>query len=704
MNRPILFLCLAMGLAACGPLNPPAEMSPPLAERIEEKLVMHGDTRLDYYYWMNQRENPAVIDYLEAENAYREAMMAHTTALQENLFEEKKARMPQDEESVPFFRNGYFYYTRYEAGGEYPVYCRRQGSMDAPEEVMIDVNELAAPHAYYSVRSTTVSDDNRLLAFAVDTVGRRQFTIMLKDLETGLMQATGIKNAGGDLVWAADNATLFFSTIDPVTLRYDRINRYDIHAGEPPVEVYYEADETFYNTRVSRSKDGRFVMITISSTLSNETHLLEATNPAGTFRVFQSRQPDLLYGVTPYKDRFYVLTNLDAQNFRLMQAPLGATGTDAWREVIPHQSDVLLEGMEVFDDFLVVQERSGGLRQMRITRQSTGETHYLEFGEEAYTAGISTNPEMDSQVLRYTYTSLTTPNSTFDYDMVSRENTLLRQQEVLGGFDADKYETRRLQATARDGVGVPVTLVYRKGMERDGSNPLLLYGYGSYGSSTDPRFNSTIISLLDRGFIFAIAHIRGGQELGRQWYEDGKLLKKKNTFYDFIDCGRFLVEEGYTRPEVMFARGGSAGGLLVGAVVNLEPELFKGVIAAVPFVDVVTTMLDETIPLTTAEYDEWGNPNIREYYEYMLSYSPYDNISEQAYPHLYITSGLHDSQVQYWEPTKWVAKLRQYHTGDQLILLDTNMEAGHGGASGRFSRLWELARQYAFLLDLAERE
>ncbi len=698
MNRYLTTLLLIGMLASCGPQS--ESHDPPVAMQIEEMLISHGDTRIDFYYWMNDRTNPDVIAYLEAENEYLDAMMAHTEELQETLFEEMQARMPQDDESPPFLRNGYYYYTRFEAGAEYPIYCRKKGSLDAPEEILIDVNKLAEPYPYFGVRGYDISPDNRLMVFTYDTVGRRQFTIMVKDLETGEMNPTGIQNAGGDLAWAADNATFFFSTIDPVTLRYNRVHRYDIHGNGSPEEVYHESDESF-RVGVSRSKDDRFLMLNIRSTLSSETRILETSNPAGSFRVFQPRQPDLLYRVFPYKDRFYVLTNLDAGNFRLMQASLSATFRNNWSEVIPHRSEVLLENIEVFDDFLVLQERSMGLRQLRIIDQGSGEEHYLAFDEEAYTANISVNAEMSSTILRYNYTSLTTPNSTYDYDMVNRSSTLVKQQEVLGGFDPADYETRRLYAPARDGVKVPLTIVYRKGMEKDGNNPLLLYGYGSYGSSADPRFNTNAISLLDRGFIYAIAHIRGGQDLGRQWYEDGKLLKKKNTFYDFIDCGKYLIDQAYTNPEVMFASGGSAGGLLVGAVVNMAPELFNGVIAAVPFVDVVTTMLDETIPLTTEEYDEWGNPNDPEYYHYMLSYSPYDNLSYQAYPNLYVTSGLHDSQVQYWEPTKWVAKLRQYNTGDGIILLDTNMEAGHGGASGRYRRLREVARQYAFILDLA---
>ncbi len=699
-NRVIYMLILAM-LAGCGPGKKKEELLPPLAEIHEKKLVIHGDTRIDNYYWMREKENPEVIAYLEAENAYLEAVMAHTDRLQAELFYEMKNRIRLDDESAPYFRNGYFYYTRYEEGSEYPIFCRKAGTLDAEEEIMLDVNQLAAPHPYYRVGSFDVSPDNRWLAFTADTVGRRRYTMMVKDLATETYTATNIENAGGDVVWAADNQHLFFTSIDPHTLRYDKINRLNFLRDAEPESVYEELDETYYFIGVSRSKDNRYLLINTNSTLSNEVWLLEADDPLGNFRVFQPRRRDLRYQVSSYNGKFYVLTNHEALNFRLMETTGKNTGMEHWQEVVPHRPDVLLERVELFDDFMVLQERERGLRNMQIINKVTGKRHYLPFEEEAYTAHIGVNPEMSTNVLRYNYTSLTTPNSTYDYNMETGETTLIKQQEVLGDFDPADYETRRYYATARDGVEVPVTVVHRNGIEKDGNNPLLLYAYGSYGSSADPRFNINALSLLDRGFVYAIAHVRGGQDLGRQWYEDGKLLKKKNTFYDFIDCAEFLIAEQYTSPEQLFARGGSAGGLLVGAVVNDRPELFKGVIAAVPFVDVVTTMLDESIPLTTAEYDEWGNPNDPTYYAYMLSYSPYDNIKQQEYPYILVTSGLHDSQVQYWEPTKWVAKLRTHHTGDQKILLYTNMEAGHSGASGRFQRLRELAREYAFLLDLA---
>lgn len=693
-----MFLFVMM--AGCGQVQDGEKAEPPIAEMHKKELIMHGDTRIDHYYWMRDRENPEVISYLEAENAYTEAMLAHTSTLQEQLFNEMKGRIRQDDQSAPFFRNGYFYYTRFEEGKEYPIYCRKQGTLDAEEEVMIDVNELAEPHPYYRVGSYDVSLDNRWLAFTVDTVGRRQYTVLLKDLATGTTKKTGITNAGGDVVWAADNQTIFYTSIDPLTLRYDKINRYNFIDDQPPVTVYEEKDETYYYIGVSRTKDNRYLMINANSTLSNEVWLLRTDDPMGDFLVFQPRRRDLRYSVWSYNGKFYVLTNHEAQNFRLMETLTGKTEINYWKEVVPHRPAVLLENIEVFDDFLVLQERERGLRQLQIMNKLTGENHYLPFDEEAYTASISINPEMTTPMLRYNYTSLTTPASTYDYNMQTGENVLIKQQEVLGGFSPGNYETRRYYATARDGVEVPVSVVFKKGIELNGENPLLLYAYGSYGMSADPRFNINALSLLDRGFVYAIAHVRGGQEMGRHWYEDGKLLRKKNTFTDFIDCAEFLVAENYTRPELLFARGGSAGGLLMGAVVNERPDLFMGVIAAVPFVDVVTTMLDESIPLTTAEYDEWGNPNIREYYDYMLSYSPYDNIREQAYPNLLVTSGLHDSQVQYWEPTKWVAKLRTHHTGPQKILLQTNMDAGHSGASGRFQRIRELATEYAFLIDL----
>jgi len=704
MKKIIVYMFLIGIIQACGPSHEQREITPPVAATHEKLLILHGDTRVDPYYWMNDRSDPEVIAYIEAENEYLHARLAHTEELQESLFEEMKGRIRQEDQSAPYFNNGYYYYTRYEEGKEYPVYCRKPGSLDAEEEIMLDVNVMAAPHPFYRVGRFDISPDNRWMVFTVDTVGRRQFTIMVKDLATGDIHPTGISNAGGSVVWSADNQTFFFNAIDPQTLRYYQVYRHHFTSGEQPELIYEEDDATFYNVGISRSKDNRYLMMNISSTLSNEIWLLKADQPDADFRLFQPRTRDVRYRVWSYNGKFYVLTNYKAENFRLMEASELATSIDHWREVVPHRKDVLLENIELFDDYLVLQERQKGLRQLYIMNLLTGRSHYLPFDEEAYTANIGINAEMSTPILRYNYTSLTTPMSTYDYNMDTGALSLVKQQEVLGGFDPDDYETKRYYVRARDGVEVPVTIVYRKGIARDGKNPLLLYGYGSYGASAEPRFSINSLSLLDRGFIYGIAHVRGGQELGRRWYEDGKLLNKKNTFNDFIDCAEFLIEQNYTAPDLLFASGGSAGGLLMGAVVNDRPDLFRGIIAAVPFVDVVTTMLDESIPLTTAEYDEWGNPNQKRYYEYMLSYSPYDNVREQDYPNMFVTSGLHDSQVQYWEPTKWVAKLRTKNTGDSDILLYTNMEAGHGGASGRFSRLREQAREYAYILDLAGRK
>ncbi len=697
-----VYSAIVAGLIIFACSGPQQKPQPPVAEKIEKQLFMHGDTRIDFYYWMRDRENPAVIDYLNAENEYLRVVMSHTEALQQKLYDEMLGRIKQDESSAPWFHNGYYYYVRYEEGGEYPIYCRRKGNMDAPEEILLNVPVMAEGFNYYRVGNYDISPDNRQIAFTVDTIGRRQHTIFIKNLETSETRPTHAEFAAGDVVWAADNQTIFYTVLDPITLRYERVLRYNTQGSKAAEEVYYEKDDTYYYMGVSKTKDGEYMTISMSSSASNETLILESDNPYGSFRVFEPRQKDRLFVVEHYKGKFYVITNKDAQNFRLMETPANRTGSRNWREVIPHREDVLLEGMSVFSNHLVLQERKNGLREMRIIRQNDGNEHYISFDEEAYTAGIHINEEMDTEIFRFSYTSLTTPATIYDYNMNTREQTQIWQQTVLGDFNPDNYETRRLYAPARDGKQIPVTIVYHRDIDPTGNNPLLQYGYGSYGFSVDPRFNSNAISLIDRGFIYAMAHIRGGQDLGRQWYDDGKLLNKRNTFYDFIDVSEFLIANNYTSPEKLFASGGSAGGLLMGAVINMRPELYKGIIAGVPFVDVVTTMLDETIPLTTAEYDEWGNPNIKEYYDYMLSYSPYDQITRQDYPNLLITSGLHDSQVQFWEPTKWTAKLREYNTADTKILLTTNMKAGHGGASGRLRRLQEISLQYAFLLDLVE--
>lgn len=672
---------------------------PPVAEKIPKELTIHNDTRIDDYFWLRERENPKVIDYLEAENDYLKKVMQHTEKFQKKLFREIVGRIKQTDMSVPYKTNGYFYYTRYEEGKEYPIYCRKKGSLEADEEIMLNVNEMAEGHAFYQVRGLNVSEDNMLLAFGVDTVSRRKYTIHFKNLETGEILPDKIPNTTGSATWANDNKTVFYATKDS-TLRSHKIMRHVLGA-EPSAdkEIYHEADNTF-STFVYKSKSKKYIFIGSYSTLSSEFRFLDADRPDSDFQIFQKREKDHEYSISHFEDTFYIVTNWKAKNFRLMQTDVNRTAKRYWNEVIPHRTDVLLEGIDVFKNYLVVSERENGLRQIKITEHKSGQSHRLEFADEAYLAYTTTNPEFDTEMLRFSYTSMTTPNSTYDYNMRTRERTLLKQQEVLGDFDPRDYESKRIYAPATDGTKIPVSLVYKKGLEKDSQNPLLLYGYGSYGASMEATFSSVRLSLLDRGFVYAVAHIRGGQEMGRGWYEDGKLLKKKNTFTDFINCAEFLIAEEYTNPEKLFAMGGSAGGLLMGAVVNMRPDLFKGIIAAVPWVDVVTTMLDESIPLTTSEYDEWGNPNDKEYYEYMLSYSPYDNVEAKDYPAMLVTTGLHDSQVQYWEPAKWVAKLRDMKTDDNILLLKTDMKTGHGGKSGRFERYKETALEYAFMFDL----
>nr|NQU94329.1 S9 family peptidase [Bacteroidota bacterium] len=674
-------------------------IDPPQAKKVTKEFNEHGNVRVDNYYWLNDREDPEVISYLEAENVYTETIMEHTIELQEKLYDEIVGRIKQTDESVPYKLRGYYYYTRYEEGQEYPIYCRKMGSMEASEEIMLNVNEMAEGFDFYQVTGINVSPDNRILAFGEDTVSRRKYTIRYKNLETGEILKHNIPNTTGQGAWANDNRTYFYSIKDE-SLRPFKIMKHKTDQDySADSEVFHETDDTF-TTFVYNSKSRDYVFVFSKSTLSTECRYLDANKPEGKFKIIQPRERDLEYSVEHFKDHFFVRTNLNAKNFRLMKTPINKTEKKYWSEVIPHRDNVLLESFEIFKNYLVMEERTTGLIQLRVINWKDNKDHYLDFGEPAYLAYLAYNPEFDTDWLRYGYTSLTTPNSTFDYNMESLERKLMKQTEVLGDFNKDNYQSERFFVTARNGAKVPVSMVYKKGMKKDGKNPLLLYAYGSYGYSMDAYFSSPRLSLLDRGFIFALAHVRGGQEMGRQWYEDGKLLKKKNTFTDFIDCAEYLVKEQYTSPDKMFAQGGSAGGLLVGAVYNMRPELFEGVIAQVPFVDVVTTMLDESIPLTTAEYDEWGNPNEKEYYDYMLSYSPYDQVKAKDYTNMLVTTGLHDSQVQYWEPAKWVAKLRELKTDDNLLLLHINMDTGHGGASGRFQRYKETALEYAFMFDL----
>lgn len=685
--------------------------TPPIAEKKDSAIVTHGHTRIDPYFWMRltddqkNAEKPdaqtqKVLDYLHAENAYTNFKLKHTEPLQEKLYKEIVGRIKEDDASVPYFENGYWYYDKYEKGKEYPIYCRKKGSLEAPEEIMLNVNELADGKSYYAAAGLAVSPDNKILAFGEDVVSRRIYTIRFKNLETGEFLPDRIENAEAGGAWANDNKTFFYTAKNEVSLLSEKIFRHKL--GTPSANdfiVYFERDPSFY-IGVYRSKSGKYVIIYNSSTISSDYHILNADKPEGNFEQFASREPNLEYSIADFENKFYVVTNWEAQNFRLMETSAKATSKENWKEVIPHRKDVLLENIEVFKDYLVITERSNASTKINIIEQKTKKQHSIDFGEEAYVAYLDMNPEFDTEKLRFGYSSLATPNSIFDYNMKTREKELKKQTEVVGGHNPENYITKRLFATARDGQKIPISIVYKKGFELNGKNPLLLYAYGSYGSSMDPWFSVSRLSLLDRGFAWVIAHIRGGEEMGRAWYEDGKMFKKINTFNDYIDCAKFLIAEKYTSAEHLYAMGGSAGGLLMGAVANMAPELFKGMIAAVPFVDVVSTMLDETIPLTTNEFDEWGNPKNKDSYDYMLSYSPYDQVKKQYYPNLLVTTGLFDSQVQYWEPAKWVAKLRDYKTDNNLLLLHTNMEAGHGGASGRFKRFKETALEYAFMLDL----
>ncbi len=673
----------------------------PKAKKVPKELTIHGDTRQDEYYWLNQREDPEVIAYLNEENTYTKAKLAHTENFQKELFEEIIGRIKQDDTSVPYKDNGYFYRTAFNEGQEYPIYSRQKDHLEAPKELLIDVNELAKDHSYFHAKSINVSPNNKILAYGEDTLSRRIYTIRFKNLETGEMLEDKIPNNTGGAIWANDNQTVFYSVKDD-SLRPYKIFKHRL--GTDPSEdelVFHEEDDT-YIAYVYKTKSDKYIVIGSFHTMTNEFQFLNADEPDGDFKIFQPRDRagNLEYDIAHYDDQFYIRTNLDAKNFRLMVCDEKNTAKENWKEVIAHRDDVLLESMEIFKDYLVLSERIGGITQLRV-RPWEGEDHYIDFGEKAFLAYTSVNLEFDTEIVRVGYQSMTTPGSTYDYHMKTKSMTLLKRQEVVGDFDPKDYQSERLMAPAKDGTLVPISLVYKKGFEKNGKAPLLLYAYGSYGNSMEPYFSSVRLSLLNRGFAYAIAHIRGGEEMGRHWYEDGKLLNKKNTFTDFIDCADFLIKENYTQADQLFAMGGSAGGLLMGAIINMRPKLWKGVIAAVPFVDVVTTMLDESIPLTTGEFDEWGNPKDEKFYHYIKSYSPYDNIETKDYPNMLVTTGLHDSQVQYWEPAKWVARLRDTKTDNNLLLLKTDMEAGHGGKSGRFKVHEETAMEYAFLLDLA---
>ncbi|PVX52125.1 oligopeptidase B [Balneicella halophila] len=676
---------------------------PPVAKKIKKKLTIHEDTRIDNYFWLNQREDPEVIEHLKAENAYTDAIMEHTEEFQQNLYDEMVARIKKDDESVPYKKNGYYYYTRTEGEAEYPLFCRKKGSLDAEEEILLNIPELAEGEAYYSVGASEVSPNNKLLAYSVDNVSRRKYTIYIKNLKTGEIYPDKIENTSGSITWANDNKTIFYTKKDEQTLLPYQVYTHKIGKDVAKDKlVYEEKDNTFY-THCYKTKSEKYIIIGNSSTLTSEMRYIDADKPDSEFQLIAPRERGVEYNVAHYGESFYIYTNWNAQNFCLMKTPVTATDKRHWKMVIAPRKDVMLTGIDIFKEYLVTSEREKGLNNIRIQTWDGAQDYYIDFKEEVYDAWVSTNVDFDAEVLRYGYTSLTTPTSVFDINMRTKEPQLLKQQEVLGDFNKDNYKSKRIWVEARDGTQVPVSLVYNKNNAKlDGKSPLYIYAYGSYGNSIDAYFSSVRLSMLDRGIIYAIAHIRGGEELGRPWYEDGKLLKKKNTFTDFIDCTEYFVKNNLVAKDKVFACGGSAGGLLMGAVANMRPDLYTGIIAQVPFVDVVTTMLDETIPLTTGEFDEWGNPKDKTYYDYMLSYSPYDQVKAQDYPAMLVTTGLHDSQVQYWEPAKWVAKLREMKTDNNPVLLKIEMDYGHGGASGRFAKLKEVALEYAFMFDLLD--
>lgn len=708
---PALFFSLIFGSCKKQEMN--KDIKAPVAEKQPTKLEKHGDVRTDDYFWMRltdaqknakikDEQTQKVYDYLNAENAYYDEMTKETKEFQEELFQEMKGRIKEDDESVPYKKDGYFYITRYEKGQQYPIYSRKKETLEAEEEIMFNVNKEAEGYDYFQLGGLNVSPDNKMVAFATDTVSRRQYFIRIKNLETGKIYKDIIENTTGGSVWANDNKTLFYAKKDPVTLRSSKIYKHTLGSDASLDELVYEEKDDTFGAFVTKSKSKKYIIIGSYSTVSTEYHVLEADNPDGELRIIQPRERDLEYEVAHYGDHFYIKTNKDgATNFKLMKTPESKPGKENWVDVIPHREDTLFEDFSIFKDYLVLEERNEGLNKIRIKRWDGTEDYYLPFEEETYSAGVYGNPEFDTEVIRYSYNSMTTPSSVIDFNMKDRSKEIKKEQEVLGGkFDKNNYVSKRIWVPARDGKKVALSIVHHKDTKLDKNTPILQYAYGSYGYTINDGFSTTRLSLLDRGFVYALAHIRGSQYLGREWYEDGKMLNKKNTFTDFIDCSKYLIDNGYTSPEHLYAMGGSAGGLLMGAIINMNPELYNGIIAAVPFVDVISTMLDDSIPLTTGEYDEWGNPNDKEYYDYIKSYSPYDQVEAKAYPNMLVTTGLHDSQVQYWEPAKWVAKLRELKTDNNMLFLHTNMETGHGGASGRFDALKETAEEYTFFLML----
>lgn len=703
MKKLILSFVIAMSTSISAQNWP--SVKPPIAEKQEFVRVIHGDEVKDPYYWMidyftKGKDSPKVVNYLKDENTYWETMMKDTEPLRNELFQEMKARIKEKDESVPTLKNGYYYYTKTENGKQYYKYCRKKGNLNAPEEILLDVDKMAEGKPYYSATGFSISPDNQKLIFGVDDVSRRQYHLFLKDLKSGKITDLKIKNTTGSATWANDNKTIFYTSKNEITLLSEKIMRHILGTDSSKDAVVYDEKDKSNYIGIGKSKNDKFILISSAATTSSEVRYINADKPFDDFKVFQPRMKDVLYEVTPLEDKFLITTNKDALNFKVMETPLDKTEVANWKDFIPHRKDVLVEGIDEFKNYLVLSERQNGLSQLVIMDRKTGNKEFLKFDEPDYTVYPSGNPEYNTDNFRFGYTSMITPSTQYEQNLKTGARKILKQQEVLGGYNKNEYTTERVFATAKDGTKIPISIVYKKGIIKNGKNPTLLYAYGSYGNSSDATFSSSRLSLLNRGFVYALTHVRGGQEMGRQWYEDGKMMKKKNTFTDFIDSGEFLVKEGYTSPEHLFAQGGSAGGLLMGAIANMKPELWKGVIAQVPFVDVVNTMLDESIPLTTNEFDEWGNPKNKDAYFYMKSYSPYENVEKKNYPNLLVTTGLHDSQVQYFEPAKWVAKLRDSKTDNNVILLKTDMNYGHGGASGRFDYLKDVALIYAFMLKL----
>ena len=703
MKKLILSFVIAMSTSISAQNWP--SVKPPIAEKQEFVRVIHGDEVKDTYYWMidyftKGKDSTKVVNYLKDENTYWETMMKDTEPLRNELFQEMKARIKEKDESVPTLKNGYYYYTKTENGKQYYKYCRKKGNLNAAEEILLDVDKMAEGKPYYSATGFSISPDNQKLIFGVDDVSRRQYHLFLKDLKSGKITDLKIKNTTGSAIWANDNKTIFYTSKNEITLLSEKIMRHILGTDSSKDAVVYDEKDKSNYIGIGKSKNDKFILISSAATTSSEVRYINADKPFDDFKVFQPRMKDVLYEVTPLEDKFLITTNKDALNFKVMETPLDKTEVANWKDFIPHRKDVLVEGIDEFKNYLVLSERQNGLSQLVIMDRKTGNKEFLKFDEPDYTVYPSGNPEYNTDNFRFGYTSMITPSTQYEQNLKTGARKILKQQEVLGGYNKNEYTTERVFATAKDGTKIPISIVYKKGIIKNGKNPTLLYAYGSYGNSSDATFSSSRLSLLNRGFVYALTHVRGGQEMGRQWYEDGKMMKKKNTFTDFIDSGEFLVKEGYTSPEHLFAQGGSAGGLLMGAIANMKPELWKGVIAQVPFVDVVNTMLDESIPLTTNEFDEWGNPKNKDAYFYMKSYSPYENVEKKNYPNLLVTTGLHDSQVQYFEPAKWVAKLRDSKTDNNVILLKTDMNYGHGGASGRFDYLKDVALIYAFMLKL----